>query len=726
MKKIVYALLSVVLLFSTFQNDKVLATIDDKKQMIVVFKEDVNQYQIEEIVNHVGGKLIEVYEELGVAKVEVSTNSFVELMGHPAVKYVEDDIVITQSVQTQDYGIGATNVPLAWNSGFTGKGIKIAIIDSGVEMHSDLHIVGGFSAVDYTSSYSDDQGHGTHVAGIVSARDNGFGVKGVAYESDIYAVKAFDSKGKAFVSDIIEGIDWAIQNNMDIINLSAGTQTSSYAFQTVIDKAYASGLLIVAAAGNDGTSNGLDDSVDYPARYDSVIGVSAVDSSLNRAIFSSTGPTIEIAAPGVQILSTYTGNQYAYLSGTSMAAPYVTGVLALLKEAYPHLSNSELRSVLIEHTNDIGLTGRDTFYGHGFLQASSFKDPVVFAANNLTRIQLSTNNITGKPSEQVSVSVNAIYDDGKVVDVTNSVTWSSGNTDVATVTNGTVYFKNYGSTTITVSYEGQTAVLQVSIPEPSVVIKVETDKANIVGIPGDFIQVNATAILKNGESKVVTEEATWSSSNVDVAIVVNGLVQFINYGTATITVTYEGFSATSVVNLFNPDSKTIETNFQDITSFFAPAVDYLVQNQITRGLSTTEFGVEKNIIRADAAIWLAKELKLNTGSAKPSGFTDVPSRALPAVNALKEAGIIGGKSETRFGASDPLTRGEVAIILQRAYQLSSTINSSTFTDVSPRYKEAVEALVENKITNGLTTTRFGVSSNITRGQLAVFMYRLAP
>lgn len=187
-----------------------------------------------------------------------------------------------------------------------------------------------------------------------------------------------------------------------------------------------------------------------------------------------------------------------------------------------------------------------------------------------------------------------------------------------------------------------------------------------------------------------------------------------------------GYSSNSqgIYTLDIPELKPVTVQFKDVSSAYRPAVDYLVRHQITNGLSKTEFGVSKNISRADAAVWLAKALNLNTETARDSGFADVPARAVGAVNALKEEGIVGGKTDTRFGAYDSLTRGEIAIILQRAYQLSGN-GSSSFTDVSDRYRDAVDALVANKVTNGISARSFGVSQKLTRGQLAIFLYRLS-
>ena len=727
MRRFVYRVLSLALVFSAFGIEAAFAESDETKQMLVVFDEELSVKKIGETLDDVGVEVSETYGEVSVAKVEVTESSLQELLDNPSVKYVEEDIIVKQSVQRESYGIQLTHIPSAWNSNFTGKGVKVAVIDSGIAIHQDLKIAGGVSTVDYTTSYHDDQGHGTHVAGIIAARNNGFGVKGVAYDTELYAVKAFNQDGEAYLSDIVQGINWSINNDIDIINLSSGSEENSAIFHSTIDKAYTSGLLIVAAAGNDGAYDGLDDSVDFPARYSSVIGVGAVNRYSKRASFSSTGPAVEIAAPGVEILSTYVGNEYAYLSGTSMAAPFVTGELALLKQAYPGLTNKELRRVLTELTQDIGAVGRDTLYGYGLMQATSFTEKIDFPRENpLTGLSVNRTSFTGEPGENINLTATASFKDGKIENVTNIAQWSSANVAVATVTNGKVELIGYGSTTVTVSYDGQTAIIIVDVPEPEIdanpVVKLEVNNTFLLGKPGDILKVEATATLKDGTVQNVTSEANWTSANTAIATVTAGVVELKGYGSTTLMATYKDHSSMVVVNSPNPQPTP---KFKDVTSFYAPAVEYLVQKQITSGLSQTTFGIDKDIIRADAAIWLAKELNLNTQTAKASGFADVPERAVGAVNALKAAGIIGGKTSSSFGAYDPLTRGEVAIILQRAYDLSANGTTSSFTDVSPRYKDAVDALVANNITSGLTATRFGVSQNITRGQLAVFIYRLS-
>lgn len=164
---------------------------------------------------------------------------------------------------------------------------------------------------------------------------------------------------------------------MDIINMSLGSPSYSEALDIVASKAYNNGILLVAAAGNEGTADTTINNVGYPAKLSSVIAVAATDINNSRAYFSSTGAEVEVSAPGVNIKSTYLKNGYATMSGTSMATPMVAGDLALLKQANPKLTNTQLRDLMdnipadIEQPRvlDLGLTGRDNVFGYGLIQA---------------------------------------------------------------------------------------------------------------------------------------------------------------------------------------------------------------------------------------------------------------------------------------------------------------------------------------------------------------------
>ena len=274
-----------------------------------------------------------------------------------------------QSVRLLSYGPLSqyshekTNVTEAWENNLKGKGINIAVLDTGISTHSDLNIAGGVSTVDYTNSYDDDHGHGTHVAGIIASKDNGIGTTGVASEADIYSVKVQDSTGKGDLMDIIEGIDWAIKNDMDMMNMSFGTDRHSATLKAKINEAVSKGMIVVASSGNTGDSKMM-----YPANYDNVIAVGATDQNNNLASFSARGPALDIVAPGVEIASTHIDDKYAIGSGTSQAAPYVTGMLALYMEKYPNKSAKELTQMLYNHALDLGEIGKDPFYGYGLVQ----------------------------------------------------------------------------------------------------------------------------------------------------------------------------------------------------------------------------------------------------------------------------------------------------------------------------------------------------------------------
>lgn len=221
-------------------------------------------------------------------------------------------------------------------------------------------------------SSDDDNGHGTHVAGIIAAADNSVGVVGTAPKAWLYAVKVLDRQGSGFVSDIIDGLQWSIANGMQVVNMSFGTSTDVPSLHEAISAAYKAGLVLVAAAGNSGPQ---DDTVLYPAKYEEVIAVSATDDADSLADWSSRGPEVELAAPGVNIYSTFRGGAYLALSGTSMASPHVAGAAALIiasgigDDNGNGRINDEVRIRLNSTADDLGISGRDNLYGFGLVDA---------------------------------------------------------------------------------------------------------------------------------------------------------------------------------------------------------------------------------------------------------------------------------------------------------------------------------------------------------------------
>jgi subtilisin family serine protease len=232
------------------------------------------------------------------------------------------------------WGIHRIYADLDWET-TAGQMIRVAILDTGIDLdHPDLeeNIEGEINILKPHKSADDDNGHGTHLAGIVAAVDNDIGVIGVGPKISLYAVKVLDKKGRGWLSDLIDGLDWCIQNGIEVVNMSFGSLEDNQSFHEAIINAHQAGITMIASAGNNGEEGGL---IEYPAFYPETIAVSAVDQEDGFASFSSYGPQIDLAAPGVDIISTYKNAFYAIMYGTSMSAAHVTATAALILTTSP-------------------------------------------------------------------------------------------------------------------------------------------------------------------------------------------------------------------------------------------------------------------------------------------------------------------------------------------------------------------------------------------------------
>ncbi len=315
---------------------------------IVVFKDGLSSVEKSNTISRAKGLKIKDMDRKDMMVAYLDEQSEKSLTKDLNVSYIEDDVVVeavdvkkitqgktstTQPAQALPWGINRIDAEQVWPLGNTATGTDVGIIDTGISTaHPDLvgNIKGGVSEVWYTSSYNDDNGHGSHVAGIVGALNNTIGVIGAAPAVNLYAIKVLDRNGSGYLSDVINGIDWAVStsttpaHHIKVINMSLGCDCPSQAMHDAVIRAYNAGVTIVAAAGNSGGP------VIYPAAYPEVIAVGATDSTDAVPYWSSRGPELDLTAPGVSIYSTYKGNKYATLSGTSMASPHVAGTVALL------------------------------------------------------------------------------------------------------------------------------------------------------------------------------------------------------------------------------------------------------------------------------------------------------------------------------------------------------------------------------------------------------------
>jgi subtilisin family serine protease len=277
--------------------------------------------------------------------------------------------------ETLPWGVDRIDADLAWST-TKGTGVKVAIMDTGIDMdHPDLeaNIKGGINTIAPSGKYKDpndfddDHGHGSHCAGIVAAIDNEIGVIGVAPEAWLYGVKVLSGSGFGYDSDIIEGIQWCVDNDIQVISCSFGGYEDDQASRDAYQAAWDAGVLIVAAAGNEG----YEDPDLWPAGYPTVMAISAMDSNDEIPYWSNYGDEIELAAPGVSIYSCYKKGKYTTMSGTSMACPHVSGTAALVWAANPGYSNSQVRNRLNSTAEDLGAAGWDPYYGYGLVDAEA-------------------------------------------------------------------------------------------------------------------------------------------------------------------------------------------------------------------------------------------------------------------------------------------------------------------------------------------------------------------
>jgi subtilisin family serine protease len=353
-----------------------------KERKIVVFKGGVDEKVKEALLSSVGAEKIKDLKLVNGKAVWISKKGEAELLKSGKVLRIDPDVEVyalenvknkgvkTQPAQTLTWNIDRVDAEISWGIS-TGDPVKVGVIDTGIDLkHPDLqaNIKGGYNAINPLKSPNDDNGHGTHVAGIIAALNNSIGVVGVGPNIDLYAIKVLNASGSGYLSDVIEGLDWARTNGMQVVNMSLGTSQDVQSFHDAIVRAYNAGVTIVAAAGNSGGA------VSYPAAYPEVIAVSATDQNNQIASWSSRGPEVDLAAPGVNIYSTYKGQSYATLSGTSMAAPHVSGAAALIidtKKCDLNLDGictpAEVQQRLEQTAIDLGTPGKDYLYGSGLV-----------------------------------------------------------------------------------------------------------------------------------------------------------------------------------------------------------------------------------------------------------------------------------------------------------------------------------------------------------------------
>lgn len=365
-------------------------------------------YESEDVVEKLksipGVVVVRVIAEVRAVTIVAPIDVVEKVKDLKGVRYVELDYtaVALELSTAKDvlWNVGIINATDVWDSYYgsygwsaLGYGVVVAVLDTGIDYrHPELQGKVAWCANTVgTKTYAgsnlrnclDRNGHGTHVAGIIASKVNDVGNAGVAPNVTLYAIKVLNDAGYGTYSDIAEGIILAVKgpdgvvgtgDDARILSMSLGGNSDSQLLRDATKWAYDNGAVIVAAAGNSGDGDPNTDNVAYPAKYEWVIAVAAMDSNYNVPTWSSDGPEVDLAAPGVNVYSTYKNGGYATLSGTSMATPHVSATIALIQalrisSGKSMLTPSQVYDVLVKTAADIGPPGFDVYSGYGLVDA---------------------------------------------------------------------------------------------------------------------------------------------------------------------------------------------------------------------------------------------------------------------------------------------------------------------------------------------------------------------
>ncbi|RKD25502.1 hypothetical protein BEP19_00720 [Ammoniphilus oxalaticus] len=354
-----------------------------KREVTVKFVKNPDQTELDEIKQQINGKVKRQWDNYWIfkSKTKSKTDLINYFNGRDDVEFAEPNFLLLPNdfptgllpndplYTRYQWNLPMINMEKAWDISRGSEEVIIAVIDTGIDLkHQDFQgqLVKGYNVLTGQNDPMDDNGHGSHVAGIIAAStNNNLGIAGVSWNNKIMPIKAIGSEGTGTSFDIARGIRWAADHGAKVINMSVGNYHPSGILLDSIRYAHSKGIVLVAASGNDNSNQ-----PSYPAAYPEVISVAAVDQQARRAEFSNYGGTVEIAAPGVDIPSAYLYNEYAALSGTSMACPHVAGLAGLILSVEPRLKNEQVRKIIQQSAQKVTGAGRDDEYGYGLIDVS--------------------------------------------------------------------------------------------------------------------------------------------------------------------------------------------------------------------------------------------------------------------------------------------------------------------------------------------------------------------
>jgi len=357
---------------------------DDDSAELVIGLDDAQPNSCSELVNLIvsdGGEIVNTvsmdgkvaaivagipYEELSSLTGEIKATELARYV-EPNIRF-EIDFIPNDPGWPKQWGPQKIEADWAWNTTMGDPSVLVAVVDTGIDWnHPDLadnYVPLGYDWVNNDPDPMDDHGHGTHCAGVIAAAiNNNIGIAGLA-QVRIMAEKALNQSGQGKLDDCVKAIIHAVEQGADIISNSWGGTGYSVLLHDAVRYAHDHGVLVIAAAGNDAT-----ECKHYPAAYEEVVAVTATNKNDHPAWFTNFGEWVEVAAPGVDVYSTWWNDTFMYNSGTSMSAPHVAGVAALIWSQFPSITRDQVRAQLRYTAEDLGNLGFDEYYGHGRINA---------------------------------------------------------------------------------------------------------------------------------------------------------------------------------------------------------------------------------------------------------------------------------------------------------------------------------------------------------------------
>ncbi|PGK52396.1 hypothetical protein CN918_31930 [Priestia megaterium] len=606
--------------------------------------------------------IISAYASISeINKIKTDPNiAFVTFDKNSSVSFPKLSSLSSKSYASNQNAYSLIKLEEAHKAGLTGKNISVCMIDTGIDVNNDAFIQKTVTVKSFikepngTMNLKDYSGHGTHVAGLLAGNSEIGMFTGVAPDAKLYVAKIFNQAAVMTDESVIAAVNWCVENNAQVINMSFGYMDEYYS-NTALDytfkNAYHAGSILVAAAGNDGETDKRLDTIRYPARSPYVLAVASTDDLGRISTFSDRGPSLYMSAPGEFMYSSYpyefdtqdidmgdSKNGYTYLSGTSMAAPLVSGVIAITRGKYPTLSNAKIINIVKSTSVDKGTPGRDRIYGCGIIQAYPINSALASKAPSPPQFlsySYNKGSLTLKwkgPYDCDLYGYNVLIDGKK-----------ANNT----------YVKLASYTTNTITYNKS---LRVSIQAVDDLGNTSTSVA--ITIPPLSKDIASNTTLYSQTSYAIQQR--WMSNFNDSTFRSGNSVSRAE-GAATFN---------RVINLSKIKSTAY---FRDVprTHWAYTAIAKMTNAHLMYGSSAGYFGPSKSMSRAEMAVLLQRLLKIKTISSK-STFKDVNNTkqyGYQSIVTMNYYGYLKGCSTTYFCPNKSVTRGELATILKKAGSL---------------------------------------------------------